>query len=97
MAGYIGLAPRDTYEMKKKIILYICEVIMKDIKELRKEKNMTSAKLAELVDLSHDFIRQIESEKTAYNFSVDTFYKISVALEVSLDKLIQKDDDQDIS
>ncbi len=51
---------------------------------------MTSAKLAELVDLSHDFIRQIESEKTAYNFSVDTFYKISVALEVSLDKLIQK-------
>ena len=46
--------------------------------------------MTELVDLSHDFIRQIESEKTRYNFSVKTFYKISVALEVSLDMLIEK-------
>lgn len=51
---------------------------------------MTSAELAELVDLSHDFIRQIESEKAAYNFSVDTLYRISVALEVSLDDLIKE-------
>lgn len=46
-----------------------------------------------MVDLSHDFIRQIESEKTAYNFSVETFYKISVALGVTLDMLIQKEND----
>ena len=51
---------------------------------------MTSAELAEAVELSHDFIRQIESQKAAYNFSVDTFYKISVALGVSMDKLIEK-------
>ena len=38
---------------------------------------MTSAQLAELVDLSHDFIRQIQSDKASYNFSVDTFYRIS--------------------
>lgn len=75
----------------------IYNTIRKNIKKYRKEKKMTSAKLAELVDLSHDFIRQIESEKTAYNFSVDTFYKISVALDVSLDKLIQKEDSQYIS
>ncbi len=43
-----------------------------------------------MVDLSHNFIRQIESEKSAYNFSVDTFYRISVALDVTLDMLIQK-------
>lgn len=52
-----------------------------------------TAKLAELVDLSHDFIRQIESEKAGYNFSVETFYKISVALDVKLDDLIQKEND----
>lgn len=75
----------------------IYNTIRKNIKKYRKEKNMTSARLSELVDLSHDFIRQIESEKTAYNFSVDTFYKISVALDVSLDQLIQKEDSQDIS
>ena len=68
----------------------IYDTIRKNIKKYRKQKRMTSAKLAELVDLSHDFIRQIESEKTAYNFSVETFYKISVALGVTLDDLIQK-------
>ena len=68
----------------------IYDVIRRNIKKYRKAKNMTSAQLAELVDLSHDFIRQIESEKTAYNFSVDTLYKISVALDVKLDDLIQE-------
>ena len=68
----------------------IYDTIRKNIKKYRNQKRMTSAELAELVDLSHDFIRQIESEKTAYNFSVETFYKISVALGVTLDDLIQK-------
>ena len=68
----------------------IYDTIRKNIKKYRKERKMTSAELAELVDLSHDFIRQIESEKTAYNFSVETFYKISVALGVKLDDLIQQ-------
>lgn len=68
----------------------IYDTIRRNIKKYRKEKGMTSAQLAELVDLSHDFIRQIESEKTRYNFSVETFYKISVALDVKLDQLIEK-------
>lgn len=68
----------------------IYDIIRRNIKKYRKERGITSAQLAELVDLSHDFIRQIESEKTAYNFSVDTFYKISVALNVKLDDLIQE-------
>ena len=68
----------------------IYNTIRKNIRKYRKEKGITSARLAEMVDLSHDFIRQIESEKSAYNFSVDTFYRISVALDVTLDMLIQK-------
>ena len=66
----------------------IYDIIRRNIKKYRKEKGMTSAQLAEMVGLSHDFIRQIESEKTRYNFSVETFYKISVAVGVSLDKLV---------
>lgn len=73
----------------------IYDTIRKNIKKYRKERKMTSADLAELVGLSHDFIRQIESEKTAYNFSVETFYKISVALGVGLDDLIRKENDWD--
>ena len=68
----------------------IYDTIRKNIKKYRNEKGITSAQLAELVDLSHDFIRQIESEKTAYNFSVETFYKISVALDIKLDDFVNK-------
>lgn len=81
--------------MKKNVVQLqfdenIYNTIRRNIKKYRKEKGLTSAQLAEMVDLSHDFIRQIESEKVGYNFSVETFYKISVALGVSLDKLIEK-------
>lgn len=68
----------------------IYNTIRKNIKKYREEKNITSAELAEMVELSHDFIRQIQSEKAGYNFSVETFYKIAKALDVSLDMLIKK-------
>lgn len=68
----------------------IYNTIRKNIRKYRREKGITSQQLAEMVDLSHDFIRQIQSDKAAYNFSVDTFYKISVALGVTVDMLIQK-------
>lgn len=71
----------------------IYNTIRKNIKKYRKLKGITAMELSELVDLSHDYIRQIESEKTAYNFSLITFYKISVVLGVTLDQLIQKQDD----
>jgi len=69
----------------------IYNTIRKNIRKYRKEKGLTSAQLAEMVGLSHDFIRQIQSDKAGYNFSVDTFYKISVALDVSMDQLIEKE------
>lgn len=68
----------------------IYNTIRHNIKKYRKERGLTSAQLAEMVNLSHDFMRQIESDKVGYNFSVETFYKISVALNTSLDKLIEK-------
>jgi len=70
----------------------IYDTIRKNIRRYRLEKNMTSSELAEMVGLSHEFIRQIQSEKIAYNFSVDTLYRISVVLGVSLDDLIQNPD-----
>ena len=75
-------------EIKYDVQIY--DTIRRNIKKYRKEKGLTSAQLAEMVGLSHDFIRQIESEKTRYNFSVETFYKISVALETGVDKLADR-------
>ncbi|HBA37325.1 MAG TPA: XRE family transcriptional regulator [Firmicutes bacterium] len=68
----------------------IYNTIRKNIRKYRKERGLTSSQLAEMVNLSHDFIRQIQSDKAGYNFSVDTFYRISVALGVKLDDLIKK-------
>lgn len=68
----------------------IYNTIRENIKKYRKEIGMTSAELAELTGLSHDFIRQLQSNsKKVYNFSVETFYKISVVMNVSMDKLIE--------
>lgn len=77
--------------MKPNFDLEIYNTIRRNIRKYRKQKRITSAQLADMVDLSHDFIRQIQSEKAAYNFSVETFYKISVALGVSMDQLAQAD------
>ena len=68
----------------------IYNTIRKNIKKYRKEKGITAARLAEMVELSHDFIRSIESEKVANTFSVETLYRISVALDVGLDKFVEK-------
>ncbi len=69
----------------------IYDTIRKNIRKYRKEKGITSAELAEITGLSHDFIRQLQSNsKKTYNFSVETFYKISVALDTGMDKLIEK-------
>ena len=75
----------------------IYDVIRKNIIKYRKEKRITSAELAEMVGLSHDFIRQIQckGKKTntgykPYNFSVDTLYRISIALDIKLDDLIKE-------
>lgn len=65
----------------------IYNTIRRNIRKYRQESGLTAAELAELVGGSHDFIRQIESEKVGYNFSVETFYKISVALGVGMDTL----------
>ena len=69
----------------------IYNTIRRNIKIYRQEKGLTAAELAEMIGRSHDFMRQIESEKVAYNFSLDTFYRISVALDVSMDKLAEKE------
>ncbi|MCI5701345.1 MAG: helix-turn-helix transcriptional regulator [Erysipelotrichaceae bacterium] len=70
----------------------IYKIIRHNIKKYRKEKGITQAKLAELTDLSHDYIRQIESDKVANTFSVQTLYDISQALGVDIGLLFQKDD-----
>lgn len=68
----------------------IYDIIRHNIKKYRLLKNMTQAQLAEKAGLSHDYIRQIESDKVANTFSVQTLYDISLALEVEMSLLCKK-------
>lgn len=71
----------------------IYKIIRHNIKKYRLLKNMTQAELAEKADLTHDYIRQIESDKVANTFSVQTLYDISIALDIDLKLLFEKSDE----
>ena len=65
----------------------IYPIVRQNIKEYRLAKGMTSAELAESVELSHEFIRALESNNPKFTLSIKTLYKISVVLGVRIDKL----------
>lgn len=56
---------------------------------LEKEK-MTQERLAEKVGVSTSVIGGLESSKVNQGISVPTLYRISVVLEVPIDKLVNK-------
>ena len=68
----------------------IYDIIRINIKKIRQEKGLTQAQLAEKADLSHDYVRQIESLKVANTFSVDTLYRIAKALDTNISKLFKE-------
>lgn len=70
------------------------ERIRKNIKRYRTEQGLTAAQLAEKAGLGHDYLRQIESEKDRHHVSLVSLYKISMALNVSMDALIAENDDK---
>ena len=64
--------------------------IRKNVKRYRRQKGLTSSDLATAIGVTDEYMRRLESEKANCGFSFETLYKISVVLEVSIDKLIQK-------
>ena len=72
----------------------IYEQIARNIKKYRHEVGITQAVLAERVGVSHEFIRRIESKKGVKTFSVDTIWKISLALNLEVGKLFEIDLDE---
>ena len=70
------------------------ERIRKNIKSYRTEQRLTAAQLAEKAGLGHDYLRQIESEKDRHHVSLISLYKISMALNISMDALVSENDDK---
>lgn len=63
--------------------------ISANIKKYRLLAGITQEQLAVDVGKSYDFIRRLEYKKGAIGCSVDTLYKISVVLGITVDKLFE--------
>ena len=63
-------------------------MIGKNIKRLRQQKKLSQERLARLTDISLNTLTKIESGFTKRP-SIETIHKISKALEVSLDELVE--------
>ena len=72
----------------------IYEQIARNIKKYRNQVGISQAELAERVGVSHEFIRRNESKKGRKSFSVDTLWKISVALDIEPGLLFEIDIDE---
>lgn len=63
--------------------------VSNNIRKYRRLANITQEQLAVDVGRSYDFIRRLEYKKGAIGCSVDTLYRISVVLGISIDKLFE--------
>ena len=50
---------------------------------------MTQGELAEKIDISHEYLRQLESEKGQKDFSFYTLYKISLILDIPINNFTE--------
>ena len=74
------------YEFDPNIKAIICQ----NIKKYRNIKNVSSMELAEAVDVTPEHLKRIESVNDRNNISLITLYKISIVLNVSIDKFFKE-------
>lgn len=68
----------------------IYDTVRFNIKKYRKEKGMTQQELADAADLSHGYIREIESLKMKSTFSLDAVEKIAFGLDIDVKDLFEE-------
>lgn len=65
-------------------------VVCQNIKKYRKEKGVRLMDLAEKLDLSVNHLKRIESVNDRNNISLITLYKISIILDVRIDRFFEE-------
>ena len=72
----------------------IYDTVRINIRKYRKLRGMTQQELADAADLSHGYIREIESLKMGVTFSLDAVEKIANALEIPFYLLFEEPTEQ---
>lgn len=68
----------------------IYDIVRNNIRKYRKLKCMTQQELADAAELSHGYIREIESLNMGVTFSLDAVEKIASALEIEAKLLFEE-------
>ena len=64
-------------------------VICQNVKKYRNEKNIKLMDLAEAVGVTPDHLKRIEAKNDRDNISLTLLYKISIVLDVRIDKFFE--------
>ena len=72
----------------------IYDTVRYNIRKYRKSKGMTQQELADAADLSHGYIREIESPNMGATFSLDAVEKIANGLDIEFKCLFDEPNEQ---
>ena len=74
--------------MKNKVFLhndeYYYKIIRNNIKSFRKERNLTQQELADMIDMSREYVCDIENESRNKHLTIATLGRISDALKIDI-------------
>lgn len=68
----------------------IMKTISKNVRKYRKLAGITQEQLAVDIGMSYDYLRRFESQHGREGLSLMSLYKISIVLDVSMDKFFEK-------
>ena len=73
----------------------IYDTVRLNIRKYRRKKGITQQELADLADLSHGYIRDIESINMGVTFSLDAVEQIANALDVKIKDMFEEETKED--
>ena len=68
----------------------VIEVVARNVRKYRKMVGITQEQLAIDIGVSNDFLRRFETTLGREGMSLNTLYKISVVLNVSMEKFFEE-------
>ncbi len=71
---------------------YYYSIIRKNIRKFRLEKNLTQQELADMTELSREYICDIENEKRNKHLTIAVLGRIAEALNVEISKFFKTTD-----
>ena len=69
---------------------YYYQIVRGNIKKYRTERNLTQQNLAEMTDMSREYITDIENESRNKHVTIAVLGRIAEALEIPIGKLFEQ-------